>query len=72
MTALTATPHRTLAETLAAPFRAAGWFLVMLTEARTRMAEAERLSRMSDEAIAARGTTREAQIQRIFGLSPAR
>ncbi|MFV0302912.1 MAG: hypothetical protein ACK5IP_18925 [Paracoccus sp. (in: a-proteobacteria)] len=57
------------ARTLWAPFRAIGHGLIALAEAGPRMAAVRRLNEMSDEQLAARGTTREAEVRRIFGPS---
>lgn len=63
-------PHNsTLPGRLAAPFRAIGDFLILLAEAGPRSEAFRRLSRMSDEELASRGTTRVAEIQRIVGVS---
>jgi hypothetical protein len=56
-----------LAERLAASFHAVGSFLIVLAEAHPRAAQLERLSRLSDEQLKARGTSRYAEIQRICG-----
>ena len=50
----------------AAPFRALGHFLVRLGEASRLGQEVERLNRLSDDDLAARGLTREGEIRRIF------
>lgn len=52
---------------LAAPFRALGRLLIFLAVAGPRMAAIERLNGESDAALAARGTTREAEVRRILG-----
>ena len=56
-----------LTERLAASFRAVGSLLIGLAEARPRAAQLERMSRLSDEQLKARGTSRYAEIQRICG-----
>lgn len=68
MSFVTASHHPTLSERIAAPFRAFRSFLVLLSEAGPRTEAIGRLSRMSDEELAARGTTREAEIRRIVGV----
>ncbi|RNF33849.1 DUF1127 domain-containing protein [Paracoccus methylarcula] len=54
---------------LAAPFTAIGRFLVLLAEANPRMRELDRLSRVSDEDLAAKGLTRDGEIRRIMGVN---
>lgn len=68
MTTFTATPRRTLAEVLTAPFRLGGEALMALALAGPRVEAIERLCRLSDEDLAARGTTREDEIERILGV----
>ncbi|HMO70242.1 MAG TPA: hypothetical protein PKC84_01100, partial [Paracoccaceae bacterium] len=41
--------------------------IVRLAEYGPMMDEVRKLNRLSDEALAARGTTREAEVRRIFG-----
>lgn len=55
--------------TLAAPFIAVGRFLVMIAEASPKVQELERLSRISDRTLAARGLTRDGEMRRIMGVS---
>lgn len=55
--------------TLLAPFAALGHFLVLLAESGPRMQALERLNRMTDADLAARGTTREGEVRRILGVS---
>ncbi|TNC65971.1 DUF1127 domain-containing protein [Rubellimicrobium roseum] len=62
------THHRNLRDTIAAPFQAVVSFLTLLAEANPRLAAVERLNRLSDEDLAARGTSREDEIRRIFGI----
>lgn len=62
------TRHHSLRETIAAPFHAVVSFLTLMAEANSRITAVERLSRMSDADLTARGTTREEEIRRIFGL----
>lgn len=66
-----ATPaaETTLISQLTAPFRAIGRALVAMAEAGPRMAQLRRLSEMTDEELAARGTTRNDEVRRIFGAS---
>ena len=45
-----------------------GW-LTLLSGAEARIAAAERLSRLSDEELAARGTSRREAIRRITGAA---
>ena len=52
---------------LGAVLRATGWFLGEIFTAGPRVAALQRLSETPDEALAARGTTRDAQIRRILG-----
>lgn len=68
MAFVTVPPRTRLIDWLAAPFRALGRFLVLLAEAGPRLAALDRLNRLSDEELAARGTTREAEVQRIMGF----
>lgn len=54
---------------LAAPFTALGRFLVLLAEANPKMRELDRLSRVTDEDLAAKGLTRDGEIRRIMGVN---
>ncbi|MEH6786467.1 MAG: DUF1127 domain-containing protein [Paracoccus sp. (in: a-proteobacteria)] len=54
---------------LAAPFAAFGRLMVQLAEANPRMQALERLNRVSDAELAARGLTRDGEIRRIMGIS---
>lgn len=54
---------------LAMPFAAVGRFLITLAEAQPRLRELNKLSETSDEALAARGLTREGEMRRIMGIS---
>ena len=54
---------------LAAPFAASGRLMVQLAEANPRMQALERLNRVSDAELAARGLTRDGEIRRIMGVS---
>jgi hypothetical protein len=68
-TTTTTTPSRPrLLALIAAPFRAVGGFLIRLGETSARMQEIERVRRLSDAELAARGTSRDAEIRRIVGL----
>lgn len=55
--------------TLTAPFRAIGRGLVALAESGPRMAAIRKLNETSDEELAARGTTRMDEVNRIFSGS---
>lgn len=55
-----------LRHTLARPFVALGKMLIALTEASTMAKQANRIAEMSDETLAAKGTTRKAEIARVF------
>ena len=65
------TRHHSLRDMIAAPFHAVLSFLTLLAQANSRIEAVERLNRLSDEELAARGTTREEQIRRIFGVRAA-
>lgn len=54
---------------LAKPFAAMGSFMVALAEASPRMRALERLNRVSDAELEARGLTRDGEIRRIMGFS---
>ena len=54
---------------ITAPFRALGAFLVVLAEAGPRLEAIRRLSRLSDDELAARGTSRQDEVRRIIGAS---
>ena len=71
MATITALGHSRLLELVTAPFRAIGSFLLLLAETGPRIRAVERLNRMSDEELAARGTTRAAEVQRIFAVRTA-
>ncbi|TRW98202.1 DUF1127 domain-containing protein [Paracoccus sp. M683] len=58
-----------LGSLLIAPFRAIGNGLIALAEAGPRMAQVRKLNAMSDEELAARGTTRAEEVRRIFSNS---
>ncbi|MDP5306495.1 DUF1127 domain-containing protein [Paracoccus spongiarum] len=58
-----------LSAILAAPFLAIGRFLVMLAEASPRMQALERLNRIPDAELKARGLTRDGEMRRILGIS---
>lgn len=51
---------------LAAPFVFLGGVLVSLAEAGPRMRQVKRLNGMTDEDLAAKGLTREGEVNRIF------
>lgn len=54
---------------IAAPFVAVGQFLVLLAEASPRMRALEKLNRVSDADLAARGLTRDGEVRRILGVN---
>jgi hypothetical protein len=60
--------RRPLLDALAAPFRLLGEALMALALAGPRVEALERLGHLSDEQLAARGTTRVAQVERILGV----
>lgn len=64
-------PRLRLGAVLAAPFVAVGNFLIAIAEAGPQIRAIERLNRMSDEELAARGLTRDGEIRRIFGVNGA-
>ncbi len=72
MTAFADTPRSSaLLPRLAAGFRAMGWFLGELFTAGPKVAALQRLSERSGNDLAARGTTREAELRRILGVGAA-
>ena len=58
---------RTIGETLAAPIRAVFDVLVRMAEASSQIKALKRLSEISDDDLARRGTTRQEQVTRIMG-----
>jgi hypothetical protein len=52
---------------VASPFWAVGELFATLATTRPRFSDLDRLSRMSDDDLAARGTTRQNELQRILG-----
>lgn len=56
-----------LARTLTAPFAALGRFFTAIAEARPLVQQFNRLNEMSDEDLAALGTTRGEMVQKIIG-----
>ena len=68
MSLITLSHRSTFSDRLAAAFRAVGDFLVLLAEAGPRSEALRRLTRLTDEDLAARGTTRDAEIRRILGV----
>ncbi|MGR3497508.1 MAG: hypothetical protein ACU0E9_01215 [Limimaricola soesokkakensis] len=60
---------RSLAGILIAPFAYIGRGLVAIAEAGPRMQQVRRLNDMSDEDLAALGTTRAEMVRKIFGGS---
>jgi len=63
--------HSSALSLITAPFRAIGTALVWLAENDSRLHAARKLQETSDEALAARGTTRADEIRRIFAASGA-
>lgn len=61
------TASHSILDLVAAPFRVLGRSLVHMAERSPMGRQVERLGRMSDEQLAARGLTREGEIRRIFG-----
>ena len=57
---------RGLGARLAAPFKAFGRILVKIGEANSRFEQVQRLQRMSDEDLAARGLTRDGIVRHVF------
>lgn len=53
---------------LIAPFAAIGRFMVFLAEMNPKLRQLNRLGQTSDEALAARGVTRESEMRRIMGV----
>lgn len=68
-TTTTQTPARpfSILSLLAKPFVGIWNFLILMAETGPRMEAVRRLNAMSDADLAARGTTRHAEVQRIFG-----
>lgn len=62
----TAKPTLSLGGILARPFVAVWNFMIMVAEAHPKMDAINKLNRLSDDQLAARGTSREAEIRRIF------
>ncbi|MFV0491881.1 MAG: hypothetical protein ACK5M4_08690 [Pseudorhodobacter sp.] len=62
----TATQNSNIRNILIAPFRAVWNSLIMLAETGPRMEQIRKLNDTTDEELAARGLTREGEIQRIF------
>ncbi|AUH35486.1 DUF1127 domain-containing protein [Paracoccus tegillarcae] len=56
-----------MTQVLTAPFRALFNGLIALAEAGPRMKQVRKLNALSDEELAARGTTRVEEVRRIFG-----
>lgn len=61
----------TLWAVLTAPFRAFGRLLIAMADASDRMEQVRRLQAMSDEDLAALGTTRADEVKRMFASSGA-
>lgn len=64
----TAKPIGSVFAIAARPFQTVWNFLIMLAEANPRMKQVDKLSQETDEQLAARGTTRTKEIQRLFGV----
>ncbi|WP_168199243.1 hypothetical protein [Pseudorhodobacter turbinis] len=64
----TAKPAGSLLNMAARPFQAVWNLLVLLAEANPRMKQVDKLSQETDEQLAARGTTRTKELQRLFGV----
>jgi hypothetical protein len=62
----TAKPALSLGAFVARPFTAIWSFLILLAEAHPKMNAVDRLSKETDEELAARGTDRGAEVRRIF------
>lgn len=62
----TAKPAISLSGIIARPFVAVWNFMLMLAEAHPKMTAVNKLNAMSDEQLAARGTTRADEVRRIF------
>ena len=60
-----------LLDVLTAPFRAVGRGLIWLAENNSRMVAVDRLSKMTDAELTARGTNRTDEVRRIFASSGA-
>lgn len=59
----------TIGAAIARPFRAVFHGLIVLAEADNRMVQVRKLNELSDEDLAALGTTRQDEVSRIFGAS---
>lgn len=60
-----------LLHTLGAPFRALGRGLVRLADNSSYMRQVEALNELTDDELAARGTTRQDEVRRIFASAGA-
>lgn len=60
---------RSIARILIAPFAAIGRFMVLVAESGPRMQQVRRLNELSDEDLAALGTSRPEMVRKIFGGS---
>ena len=67
MATLAAASRSSPLQLAAAPFLAAGELLIRMAEASPRGQALERLNRISDEELAARGTTRSDEARRVLG-----
>lgn len=57
------------ADSLLAPFRAVGRFMIALAEASPQMRALNRLGQLSDAELTAKGLTRDGEIRRILGAA---
>ena len=64
----TAKPIGSIFVMAARPFQAVWNLMIMLAEANPRMKQVDKLNKETDEQLAARGTTRTKEIQRLFGV----
>jgi len=64
-TTTASTPN--LLSLIARPFIAIGNFLVRISEASAMAQAVDRLAELSDEDLAAKGTTRRAEVEKLFG-----
>ena len=69
MSILTLSHRLPLLDRLGSAVRGIGEVLVLLAEAGPRSEALRRPTRMSDEELEARGTTRDAEVRRIVGVS---
>jgi hypothetical protein len=62
----TVKPVASLSSILARPFVAIWNFMILMAESHPKMEEVRKLNAKTDEDLAARGTSREAEVRRIF------